>query len=121
VVGGSLLMAAGAVAIAFSSAPESEYISWKEAAQRESDLYAIDPAYVAISMEGNERSETPFRRTWLDWSLVVAATSIFIAFGALAVIPHMEISGIWLAGLAFAMLVVLVACGIMMWRITGFN
>jgi drug/metabolite transporter (DMT)-like permease len=121
VVGGSLLMAVGAVAIAFSSAPESEYLSWKEAAQRESDLYAIDPAFVASSMEGKEKSETPFRRTRLDWSLVVTATSIFVAFGALAVIPHMEINWIWLAGLTSAMLVVLVACGIMMWRITGFN
>jgi len=93
VVGGSLLMAIGAVAIAFSSAPEGEYISWKEAAQRESDLYSIDPAYVAASMEGNEKSETPFRRTWLDWSLVVAATSIFVAFGALAVIPTWNSTG----------------------------
>jgi len=121
VVGGSLVMAVGAVAIAFSSAPEGEYISWKEAAQRESDLYAIDPAFVASSMEGKEKSETPFRRTWLDWSLVVAATAIFVAFGALAVIPHMAINWIWLAGLASAMLVVLVSCGIMLWRTTGFN
>jgi drug/metabolite transporter (DMT)-like permease len=121
VVGGSLLMAVGAVAIALSSAPESEYLSWKEAAQRESDLYAIDPAYVASSMEGKEKSETPSRRTWLDWSLVVGATSIFVAFGTLAVIPHMEFNWIWLAGLTSAMLVVLVACGIQLWRITGFS
>jgi drug/metabolite transporter (DMT)-like permease len=121
VVGGSLLMAVGAVAIAFSSAPEGEYISWKEAAQRESDLYAIDSAYVASSMEGKEKSEAPFRRTWLDWFLVVAATVVFVAFGALAVIPHMELNWIWLGGLASAMLVVLVACGIMLWRVTRFN
>jgi drug/metabolite transporter (DMT)-like permease len=121
VVGGSLLMAVGAVAIAFSSAPEGEYVSWKEAAQRESDLYSIDPAYVAKSMEGREKSETPFRRTWLDWSLVVAATSIFVAFGAMAVIPHLEINWIWLAGLTSAMLVVLVICGLRLRRITGFS
>jgi len=72
-------------------------------------------------MEGREKSETPFRRTWLDWSLVVAATSIFVAFGTLAVIPQMEINWIWLVWLTSAMLVVLVACGIMIWRITGFN
>jgi len=121
VIGGSLLMAVGAVAIAFSSATENEYISWKEAAQRESDFYRIDPAYVAMSMEGKERSAAPFRRSWLDWSLVTAATSIFAAFGMLAVVPHMEFNWLWLAGLTSAMLVVLVACGIMMWRTTGFN
>ena len=121
VVGGSLLMALGAVAIAFSSATENEYMSWKEAAQRESDLYNIDPAYVAASMEGKEKSAAPFRRTWLDWSLVAGATAIFVAFGALAVIPHMEFNWVWLAGLTSAMLVVLVACGITLWRTTGFN
>jgi len=121
VVCGSLLMAVGAVAIAFSSAPESEYISWKEAAQRESDFYQIDPAYVATSMEGKERREAPFRRTRLDWSLVTGATAIFVIFGTLAVVPHLEFNWLWLVGLTSAMLVVLVACGIMMWRTTGFN
>jgi drug/metabolite transporter (DMT)-like permease len=121
VVGGSLLMAAGAVAIAFSSATEGEYVSWKEAAQRESDLYTIDPAYIASSMEGKEKSAAPFQRTWLDWSLVVGATSVFVAFGALAVIPHMEFNWVWLVGLTSAMLVILVACGITLWRVTGFN
>ena len=121
VVIGSLVMGIGAVAIAFSSAPEGEYVSWKEAAQRESDLYNIDPAYVATRMEGKEKSAAAHRRTWLDWSLVASATAIFIAFGALAVVPHMAINWIWLAGLASAMLAVFVACGIAMWRTTRFN
>ena len=55
-IGGSLLMAAGAVAIACSSASESEYSSWKEAAQCEIDLYGIDPEYVMTRMEGSESS-----------------------------------------------------------------
>jgi hypothetical protein len=121
VVGGSLLMAVGAAAIAFSSATASEYTSWKEAAQRESHLYNIDPVYVATSMEAKETSEAPFRRTWLDWSLVIGATGVFVAFGVLAVIPHMEFNWVYLAGLTSAMLVVLAACGIVMWRTAGFN
>ena len=72
-------------------------------------------------MEGREKSEAPFRRTWLDWSLVVAATAIFVAFGAMAVIPHLEFNWIWLAGLTSAMLVVLVACGLQLRRVTGFS
>ena len=121
VIGGSLLMAAGAVAIAFSSAPESEYISWREAAQRESDFYQIDPAYVARSMEAKERRQQPFRRTWLDWSLVSGATALFVVFGALAAVPRMEFNWFWLAALTSAMLVVLAGSGMMMWRTTGFN
>jgi hypothetical protein len=33
----------------------------------------------------------------------------------------MEFNWIWMAGLTSAMFVVLVGCGIMLWRITGFN
>lgn len=121
VIGGSLLMAAGAVAIAFSSATAGEYTSWKEAAQRESDFYNIDPAYVAGSMEGKETKDAPFRRTWADGLLVAAATAIFVGFGALAIVPQMQINGVWLAGLASAMLVVLVGGGVALWRTTGFN
>lgn len=121
VVAGSVMMAAGAVAIAFSSATAGEYTSWKEAAQRESDFYNIDPAYVASSMEGKETSKVPFHRTWIDWSLVSGATAIFVAFGALAIVPGMAYSGTWMAGLATAMLIVLVAGVVALWRTTGFK
>lgn len=122
VIGGSLLMAAGAVAIAFSSATEGEYSSWKEAAQRESDLYNIEPAYVAARMEGKEINAKKNRaRTLTDWLLIGGATLIFIAFGRMASIPEMEIHWGWLVALSSAMLLVLVAGGIALWRITRFN
>lgn len=121
VIGGSLLMAAGAVAIAFSSAPDREVSSWKEAAQRESNLYGIDPAYVARRMEGKETNAAPIRRSWVDWLLVVGATLIFVFFGAMAIVPHMELNWTWLAGLVLAMLVMLVIGFFALWRTTGFN
>ena len=121
VIGGSLLMAAGAVAIAFSSATEGEYSSWKEAAQRESDLYNIDPAYVAARMEGKEIDAKNHARTLIDWLLIGGATLIFAAFGLMASIPEMEIHWGWLAALTSAMLLVLVAGGVALWRITRFN
>jgi drug/metabolite transporter (DMT)-like permease len=121
VIGGSILMAAGAVAIACSSTSESEYSSWKEAAQRETDLYGINPEYVATRMEGREFDSNGTRRTWVDWLLVAAATSIFVAFGAMARVPHMEIQMGWLIGLGLAMLLVLLAAGIALWRVTKFT
>jgi drug/metabolite transporter (DMT)-like permease len=121
VVGGSVLMAAGAVAIAFSSASADEYISWKEAAQRESDLYSINPAYVAESMEGKEGIGGRSRRTWLDALLVSGATAVFVIFGALAIVPQMTFNKIWLIGLALAMLAVLAAGGFALWKITRFK
>jgi len=121
VAGGSLLMAAGALAIAFSSATANEYSSWKKAAQRESDLYGIEPAYVVARMEGRDVHASSARRTWLDWVLIGGATCIFVGFGVIARVPQMEIQWGWLAGLTAAMLLVLAAGGIALWRITRFN
>jgi len=114
-------MAAGAVAIAFSSATEREYSSWKEAAQRESDLYNIEPAYVAARMEGKETNVNNHVRTSIDWLLIGGATLIFAAFGLMATIPEMEIHWGWLTALTSGMLIVLVAGGVALWRITRFN
>jgi glucose uptake protein GlcU len=121
VAGGSLLMAAGALAIAFSSATANEYSSWREAAKRESDLYGIEPSYVVAHMEGSNQDATRARRTWIDWLLITTATCIFVGFGAIARVPQMELQWGWLVTLTFAMLVVLVAGGFMLWRITRFN
>jgi drug/metabolite transporter (DMT)-like permease len=121
VIGGSLLMAAGAVAIACSSASESEYSSWKEAAQRETDLYGISPGYVMARMEGRDLDTQAVRRTWIDWLLVGGATLIFVVLGWLARVPRMEIHMGWLAALSLAMIVVLVAAGLALWRLTKFT
>jgi drug/metabolite transporter (DMT)-like permease len=121
VIGGSLLMAAGAVAIACSSASESEYSSWKEAAQRETNLYGINPDYVMKRMEGRDVDSNSARRTWFDWLLVAGATFIFVALGTMARVPQMEIQMGWLIGLSLAMLVVLVAAGLALWRVTRFT
>jgi len=121
VIGGSILMAAGAVAIACSSTSEGEYSSWKEAAQRETDLYHINPEYVMTRMEGRDLDSGGARRTWVDWLLVGGATSIFVAFGVMARVPQMVIQMGWLVGLGLAMLLVLLAGGIALWRVTKFT
>jgi hypothetical protein len=121
VASGSLLMAVGALAIAFSSATPDEYRSWKEAAKRESELYGIEPAYVVAHMEGSNQDATRAHRTWVDALLIAIATCIFIGFAAIARVPQMELQWGWLTTLTAAMLLVLIAGGIMLWRITRFN
>jgi drug/metabolite transporter (DMT)-like permease len=121
VISGSLLMAGGAVAIASCYASETEYVSWKEAARRETELYHIDPAYVAARIEGHDLSSTRNRRTGLDWLIVLAATCIFVVFGALARVPHMQIRVESLVALSLAMFVVLLASGLALWRLTNFS
>ena len=121
VIGGSFLMAFGALAISASSAPEGEYASWKRAAQRETELYGIDPAYVAARMEGRDVSVGEVRRTWLDWFLIAGASMIFIGLAGMARIPRMEIHTGWLGLFAAALVAVLAAGVIVLWRVTKFT
>lgn len=121
VIGGSLLMGLGAVAIASSSTSEGELTSWQEAAQREIDLYRIDPHFVMTRMQGHDGEEAGAGRSWIDWLLITAALLVFVLLGALARIPQMNLHMGWLIALSVAMLVVLLACGLALKRVTNFN
>ena len=121
VIGGSVLMAAGAAAIALSSAPEGEYSCWKEAAQREAERYKIPASYVMARMQGCEVDSDRSGRTWVDWLLVAGASCVFGVLGGMAGIPHMEIHMGWLFVLSLAMVVVVVIGGIALFRVTKFT
>jgi drug/metabolite transporter (DMT)-like permease len=120
VIGGSLLMAGGAVAIACSTASEEEYSRWKKAALRETELYGLNFDYVMTRMDGRDEELGAVRRTWIDWVLIASATAVFVVLGLIARVPQMEIRMDWLVALSGAMLVVLVAGGIFLWRVTRF-
>ena len=127
VIGGSLLMAAGAGAIALSSVTGKEHARWKQAAQREGERYKVDADYVQAGLSGNQATDTsgqpdvPSRRTWLDWLLVIAATAIFFTLAVFARAPNLALNWPALAALAAAMLIFLLACGLALWRVTHFN
>jgi drug/metabolite transporter (DMT)-like permease len=136
VIGGSLLMAAGAGAIALSSVTGKEHARWKQAADREGQRYRVDADYVQAALSGNDASHTnnpanpsdsngqpiaQSSRTWLDYLLVIAATTIFVALAVLARAPNMALNWPALLTLATAMLIFLLACGVALWRTTRFN
>jgi len=121
VIGGSLLMALGAGAIALSSPTGREHARWQEAAQREGQRYRIDPGYVRARMDGKELGATRYRRTWVDWLLVSSASAIFLGFAAVAQVPRMNLHWGWMTGLTLAMLVLLLGCGLALWRTTRFS
>lgn len=121
VIGGSLLMALGALAICWSSASDTEYSSWQQAARREIDLYGIDPRYVTSRMEGHDEVTGSTRRTWLDWLLIAAAVTAFVWMGALARVPNMGMQTGWLAVFALSLLAFLIGGGWWLWRLTKFS
>jgi hypothetical protein len=121
VIGGSALMALGAVAIALASATGAEHRRWQEAATREGARYGVDPAYVRAALAGESAGVSPGRHTWLDWVLVGGATATFVAFGVVARVPQLTIHWGWVAGLGAAMLALLSGTGWLLWRTTRFN
>jgi len=121
VIGGTLLMTAGAIAIACASTSESEYTSWKAAAQRECDLYDIDPAYVHAQIDGAEPDAGERRRGWADRLLIGGATLIFVALAMLARVPEITLHWGWLTGLSLLMFAVLAGGAVALWRTTRFR
>lgn len=121
VVGGSVLMAFGALAISTSSASKGEYANWSRAAMRETMLYGIDPDYVKARNEGRDVHAGALRRTWKDWLLVAGAVSTFVGLGAFARVPEMEIQIGWLTLFATVLIFVLAGSGVALWRVTKFN
>ena len=121
VIGGSILMALGAVAIALSSATGREHSRWQDAAEREGKRYGIAGDYVRAGMEGRDFEGERGCRTFVDWLLIGGVTAIFAGLAAIARLPRMDIDLRWAAAVSVAMLLLLVGCGIALWRTTRFS
>src|SRR5213594_897709 len=117
VIGGSLLMAAGAAAIALATARPEEHLRWQEAAGREGARYGVDPAYVRSGLAGE--GTTVRTRTWLDWGIVIAATAVFVGSGLVARVPELAVGGGAMVALVVASLGLLGGTGWLLWRTTG--
>lgn len=122
VVGGSALMMLGVAAIAFSSPTGEEQVRWKKAAQREGLRYGVAADYVEARMDGRQATgePKPSRRGW-DWLLVAGASGIFVVLAAMARVPQMSFHAGPALLLALASLLLLLVCGLALWRTTRFN
>jgi len=121
VIGGSLVMALGAGVIALSSVTRAEHERWQQSAAREGNRYHVDPAYTSAGMAGREAAGMRHRHTWVDWTIVIVATSVLIAFATMARTPQIAVRWEWMAGLGVVMLGMLASGGIALWRTTRFS
>jgi len=121
VIGGSILMTIGAVAIALSSATKQEHVRWQDAAEREGKKYGVEQSYVRAGIEGKEFEGGENRRTLLDWFLVAGVIAVFLALACMARLPPVDVSWGWAAAITLAMMTLLGGCMIALWRITRFN
>jgi drug/metabolite transporter (DMT)-like permease len=122
VIGGSLLMMLGVAAIALSSATGAEQVQWAAAAQRECERYGMDSQFVAARMQGKDApSESSGVRRPLDWIVVAVATGVFVFFATLAHAPSLPFNGLIALLLSMSIVILLVVCGVTLWRTTRFN
>ncbi|HET9004142.1 MAG TPA: GRP family sugar transporter [Gemmatimonadaceae bacterium] len=121
VILGSVVMALGAGVIALSSVSRAEHARWREAALREGERYGVDAGYTEARGIGREPGTTTYRRTWIDWLVVAAATATLIGFAMIAEAPQIALHWGWAAALSLATLAVLAGCAIALWRTTRFS
>ena len=123
VIAGSLVMIAGAVAISFAEAPESEQESWRNAMDRECTRYGLDRARVAATVEGGDPLSEggPRRRHWWEAVVGAGALALFVWLAMEAEKQAIAVSVPWMAVLIVASLVLLIACGTLLWKRTKFS
>jgi hypothetical protein len=120
VLGGSLVMILGALAIGTAVASSREQTSNNEAVLRECNRYGLDYNRTLASQAGDEFGGRDERRRWWDYAIVATAVMVFIWLGARAVVPPLEMNTRWVAGLACVLIVSLIAGGWSLWRRTRF-
>jgi drug/metabolite transporter (DMT)-like permease len=122
VIVGSTIMIAGAAAIGFAEAQGDEQLSWKKAMQRECIRYSLDPARVASILQGNDPlSDQKPKRHWWEGVVVLAAIGVFVYLGAGATRQAIAVQIGWMLALGAASMVLLVICGLLLWKRTRFS
>ncbi|MGN8001268.1 GRP family sugar transporter [Sphingomonas sp. 22176] len=120
VVGGSLLMILGALAISTAAAGADEMTSRNTALQRECDRYGL--AYEdARNAQHGEGTKGAGQRRWWDWAIVAVAVSLFVWLASDAVVPPLMMHWGWVAVLCAMLLATLVAGCWALWTRTRFN
>jgi glucose uptake protein GlcU len=121
VVGGSIVMILGALAISTASASSEEHLSTDIALQRECQQYGLDYDRARLAQAGLHHADhRQTARRWWDYAIVVAAVAVFVLLGRWAQIPVISMDMRWVLGLSVVSLVMLGGAGWKLWRETKF-
>jgi len=121
VVGGSILMIFGALAISTAVASAKEQSSTNEAVLRECNRYGLDYHRTVMAQAGAEIGGQDERRRWWDYAIVLTATGSFFALGIRAVVPPLAMNLRWVAVMAILLVISLAIGGWTLWRRTRFS
>ena len=121
VIGGSVLMILGALAISTAVASAKEHTSTNQAVLRECDRYGLDYNQALLAQAGDEFGGQTERRRWWDYAIVLVATGIFVLLGMGAVVPSLPMDVRWAGALGIVLLMSLMVGGWSLWRRTRFS
>lgn len=121
VVGGSVVMILGAIAVSSAIATEREAHSTRSAIERECDRYQLDHEAVHRAFAGESSDAETGGRTWFDWLILALVTAVFVVLGVKARVPSLEMNFTWTAVLAVVMVASAIACLWGLWRTTRFS
>ena len=120
VMGGSLMMILGALAISTAVASAKEHSSTNEVVLRECNRYGLNYHRTIMAQAGDEFGGREERRRWWDYAIVLTASGVFVWLGVHAVVPPMAMNIRWIAVLAVLLIVSLGIGGWSLWRRTKF-
>jgi drug/metabolite transporter (DMT)-like permease len=120
VIGGSVMMILGALAISTAVASAKELTSTNEAVLRECERYGLDYNKTMLAQAGDEFGGKEEKRRWWDYAIVIAATAVFVTLGVRAVVPPLAMNMHWVAALGATLALSIAAGGWSLWRRTRF-
>jgi glucose uptake protein GlcU len=120
VIGGSLMMIAGALSISRAVASEKEQSSTNEAVLRECERYGLDYNKTMLAQAGDEFGGKEEKRRWWDYAILLAASGLFLWLGVHAQVPPLAMDMRWIAVLGGMLLLSLLAGGWALWHRTRF-
>ena len=127
ILGGSVIIAAGAWAISSAEAPDSERAAWRKAIERECLRYGLKRDRVIALVEASEALEnsleqkaSPRRSPW-ELAVLFAAVGIFVWLATLARAQPVAVNSFWIMVLIAIALAFLLGGGLLLWRRTRFS
>jgi drug/metabolite transporter (DMT)-like permease len=126
ILGGTIVMAAGAWAISWAEVPDSERAAWRVAVERECLRYGLKREHLIAILEGAEapkrdQERNRPRRSGLDPAVLAGAIAVFVWLATTARRQPVAINRIPMTVLMAATLAFLVAGGLLLWRRTRFS
>jgi glucose uptake protein GlcU len=121
VLGGSVIMILGALAISSAVAGSREQASTNEALLRECDRYGLDYQQTLSAFLGSERNDKGQKRDWWDYAILAGAVAVFCWLGKDAAVPRIAMNLHWVAVLFVILVASALLCGWRLWKVTRFS